>query len=55
MAASVSVSSLNSVPKLGFQPDQYTSRARVLVQRPSSSVKNGHGHIHIEQIMGDTE
>lgn len=43
MAASVSVSSLSSVPKLGFKPDPCTSRARVLVQRPLSSVKYGHG------------
>lgn len=43
MAASVSVSSLSSVPGVGFKPDPCTSRARVLVQRPLSSVKYGHG------------
>ncbi|KAL8158282.1 hypothetical protein AgCh_002835 [Apium graveolens] len=43
MASSVSVSSLNLVPKFGFRPDPCTSRARVLLQRHASSVKYGHG------------
>ncbi|KAK1362478.1 photosynthetic NDH subunit of subcomplex B 5, chloroplastic [Heracleum sosnowskyi] len=41
MATSVSVSSLNLVPKFGFKPDPCTSRAKALVQRPLSSVKYG--------------
>lgn len=43
MATSVSVSSLTAVPKLGTRIEPCSSRARVLVQRPSSSVKHGFG------------
>lgn len=50
MATSVSVSSLNSVPRFGFgfKPDPCSSRARVLLQTPLSSVK--HGRLSLKRL-----